>query len=478
MAMTDAELLEASRRGELRAFGLLVERYQRVVAAVSYSRTRDHALSEDVAQETFLVAWQMLDRLREPASLRAWLCGIARNLARKARRRGEREVFDAEVSAAELCAGDDPFAAACAAEAEHVVREALGRVPETYRDALVLYYREQLSVREVAEALGISEAAALQRLSRGRHHLARGATDLVERALRGQPPRRDLARRVLAALPVASPLAPSRVEASNHHGGSMLKLFAGAVLVAGTLTTVLVIAPAARGPASADDAAPATSSIAALGPAVAHPAPTTSDPPGAAAPVPAAKPPPRLAPADPARVILDHSVIERLALERGPSRGAADAPITITMFTDLQCEFCSRAHGTIDQLFDEYPGKLRLVIKQLPVHRKAELAAEAAHAAEAQGKFWELDELMIANPEDLSRDAILALARQGGLDVTRLAADLDAHAFAGAVAADRAAAAELELRGTPSFVIAGRKLQGAYPVETFRQLIDDALAAR
>src|SRR5678816_323009 len=106
IAMTDGELLEASRRGERDAFGALVERYQRVVCAISYSRTRDQALSEDVAQETFLAAWRQLDQLREPSRLRSWLCGIARNLARKARRRTVRET---PIEAPVAIAGENPF---------------------------------------------------------------------------------------------------------------------------------------------------------------------------------------------------------------------------------------------------------------------------------------------------------------------------------------------------------------------------------
>src|SRR5580704_15412991 len=77
---TDVELVEASRRGELEAFGHLVARYQDLVCAVSFSSTGDPVLSEDVAQETFVAAWRHLDRVREPRRLGSWLCGIARNL--------------------------------------------------------------------------------------------------------------------------------------------------------------------------------------------------------------------------------------------------------------------------------------------------------------------------------------------------------------------------------------------------------------
>ncbi|MEO6772821.1 MAG: sigma factor, partial [Kofleriaceae bacterium] len=88
---SDGELVEASRRGEQQAFGQLVARYQDLVCAVSYSSTGDHVLSEDVAQETFIAAWRQLAGLREPGRLRPWLCGIARNLARKARKARRRD---------------------------------------------------------------------------------------------------------------------------------------------------------------------------------------------------------------------------------------------------------------------------------------------------------------------------------------------------------------------------------------------------
>ena len=241
MGRSDAELLEASRRGERDAFAALIERYQGVVSAVSYSRTGDRALSEDVAQDTFIAAWRQLGQLREPSRLRSWLCGIARNLARKARRRSARE---APLDHPLVFEGANPFDATAEAESERVVREALMRVPDTYRDVLVLYYRDQRSVREVAVALGITEGAALQRLARGRQYLADGVTDLVERSLRGARGSRNLAAVVLAALPA---IAASRAEAAAHpHGGTMIKLalIAAALAAAGT-TAYVVHRPAA-----------------------------------------------------------------------------------------------------------------------------------------------------------------------------------------------------------------------------------------
>jgi RNA polymerase sigma factor (sigma-70 family) len=235
---TDNELVEASRRGELGAFGELVARYQDVVCAVSYSSTGDRALSEDVAQETFVAAWRKLDRVRAGA-LRPWLCAIARNLGRKARRRTRHEQPIEE--AAYVAAGASPFDELARADSERIVRDALSRVPEKYREVLVLYYRDNQSIRGVAETLGISEDAVTQRLSRGRKYLADGLTALVEKSLRGTRPRRDLVAAVLAT--VAAIVIPSRVDAHplKAKGSTMLKVAIVASALAAAGTTVYLV---------------------------------------------------------------------------------------------------------------------------------------------------------------------------------------------------------------------------------------------
>lgn len=464
--MTDAELVTASRRGERAAFGVLVERYQGVVCAVSYSRTGDRALSEDVAQETFIAAWRQLDRLRETVKLRSWLCGIARNLARKARKRSDRETaFEGEIVAT-----DNPFDAVCDAESERVMREAMTRVPETYREPLLLHYSEGLSAREIADVLEISEAAVMQRLSRGRQYLAAGVTDLVERALRAQRTRRSLVAAVLAALPLA---VPSPAEAStSSSGGHMIKLALIAAGIAVTGTTALVVNHARSSSsettvtASAPTAVPTPppASAPAAKPAAAHGsahAPTAQP----ALPVEEALPP-----------VVDRATLARLALDRGPSRGPADAPVTIVMFTDAMCPYCAKVLATIDEVWDEFPGKLRLVVKQFPVHEKAVLAAEASLAAQAQGKYWEFHDQMFASPDDLGREALIEDARRAGMDVAAFTAALDQHDFADDLAAEQAAAKEIEVSATPSFLINGQHFIGAQPVSEMRAAIVSALA--
>ena len=474
---SDAELLAATRRGERAAFGALVERYQGVVCAVTYSRTGDRALSEDVAQDTFLAAWGQLDQLREVGRLRAWLCGIARNLARKARRRSSRELMAPVAEPASEAREADPFAQVSASESEELVRAALHQVPETYREALVLYYREQRSVRQVAAALEISEAAALQRLSRGRQYLADGVTALIERSLRSALPRKSLVAGVLALLP---PLTLSHADATpSSHGVPMIKLalLAAAIAAAGTAAYVtngsssseapkaqLAASPVAT--AVAPPAAPHRAAVAAAAPAAAEradeaPCQTCDDGPS---PEPEALP------------IVDAATLGRLKLHEGPSQGVAEAPVTVVVFNDLQCHFCGETLGNLDQLLEDYPSKLRIVMKQMPVHKTAELGAEAALAAQAQGKFWELHDLMMAQQEDLSQPAILALAKQAGLDVAALRKALEQHTYAAAVKQDMATAVELEINGTPAFVVNGKRIVGHRPIAEMRKLVDEALA--
>jgi RNA polymerase sigma factor (sigma-70 family) len=474
-AASDAELIDATRRGEHAAFGHLVERYQALVCAVSFTATGDRALSEDVAQETFLVAWRRLGELSETAKLRPWLCGIARNLGRMARRDGRRDraddVDDVDVAAV----GASPFDAVVGAEAQRIVRDTLSRVPERYREVLVLYYQNDRSVKEVAASLGISENAALQRLSRGRRYLADSVSDLVERSLEGSRPRRALPAVVVAALPASA--APPRVATPSHGGWTMLKI--------GLAFTAL--AAAGGGTAYVVHRTGATETpVAAPAPAAVREAPTPIPPPSTARPwkqAPALKAGEAAPPA--ARTVdipeheptLDPATIARLQLDRGPSRGPAKAPVTIVVFTDFQCGYCGKVLGTIDELWDEYPGKIRLVVKQFPVHTTAVLAAEAALAADQQGKFWELHDLMMANQDDLSEEALLDYGARAGLDVAKLTTALKKRTYKKAVEEQMEAGKQADVKGTPCFFINGKQFTGARPIEMFRKEIDDALAA-
>jgi RNA polymerase sigma factor (sigma-70 family) len=198
--MTDRELIEATLRGEREAFGQLVERYQRLVEAAAYCATRRRDLVDDVVQDTFITAWRTIDRLRDVASLRSWLYGIAKNLGHKARRRHGRALPIEGASTTPLT----PLDTIVQREQDHEIASALGRLPARYRDPLVLFYYEQCSVKEVAATLALQEDAAMQRLSRGRRKLGDALATRVESVLEKRPSQAALGAGLLLVLPARS----------------------------------------------------------------------------------------------------------------------------------------------------------------------------------------------------------------------------------------------------------------------------------
>jgi protein-disulfide isomerase len=166
----------------------------------------------------------------------------------------------------------------------------------------------------------------------------------------------------------------------------------------------------------------------------------------------------------------------RVALE-GPSRGPANAKVTIVEFSDFQCPFCSRVVPTVDKIMKDYPTQVRLFFRHnpLPFHPKAPLAAEAAVAAEAQGKFWEMHDKMFANQQNLERADLDKYAQAIGLDMNKFKTALDTHAGKPRIDADLAAGKQIGVQGTPNFYIDGRNVQGAQPYEEFKKVIDDEI---
>ncbi len=202
---SDAELVAATLAGDRRAFGRIVERYQRLLCSLAYSATGELSLSEDLAQEAFVDAWRQLGTLREPDKLRPWLCGILRfKVSRQWRADGREPVRRADgLEAAGGIPTDDEAVADQAMQREEraMLWSALERVPEVYREPLILYYREHQSVEHVAVALDLSEDAVKQRLARGRKVLQEQVLAFVEGALERSTPGKVFTIGVLAALP-------------------------------------------------------------------------------------------------------------------------------------------------------------------------------------------------------------------------------------------------------------------------------------
>ena len=192
--ITDAELVVTSLTGDREAFGRIVERYQRLLCSLAYSATGSLSESEDLAQEAFVDAWRQLRTLREPEKLRPWLCGILRFKVGRLRRSEKQEPVrraEALELAEELPSGEEPAAdLAMDKEEQAILWNALERVPELYREPLVLYYREHRSVEHVAVALDLTEDAVKQRLARGRKILQERVLSFVEGALSRSTPGR------------------------------------------------------------------------------------------------------------------------------------------------------------------------------------------------------------------------------------------------------------------------------------------------
>jgi protein-disulfide isomerase len=163
----------------------------------------------------------------------------------------------------------------------------------------------------------------------------------------------------------------------------------------------------------------------------------------------------------------------------GVPKGSNKAPITIVEFADFQCPFSARSTATLDQLFKEYLGDLRFYFRHtpLPFHPDAALAAEASLAAEAQGKFWEMHDKLFASSRQLQREDLDHYAGELGLDMDRFSQALDTRVYKGRVEQDVEVAAKAGAKGTPYFLINGRKLVGAQSVEAFKAVIDEELAS-
>lgn len=166
-------------------------------------------------------------------------------------------------------------------------------------------------------------------------------------------------------------------------------------------------------------------------------------------------------------------------VDDSPTLGPADAPVTLVMFSDFQCPYCSRGDATVMALREAYDGKLRVVFKNfpLPFHPYARPAAVAAICAGAQGKFWPMHDRLFANQQALDDQDLAKYAKGVGVNLKKWTACLDSDKPGEVLTRDTRLAEALGVSGTPTFFVNGHKLVGARPIDQFRQQIDAALAA-
>jgi protein-disulfide isomerase len=175
----------------------------------------------------------------------------------------------------------------------------------------------------------------------------------------------------------------------------------------------------------------------------------------------------------------DFDKVYAIGIDTSPVRGDASGPVTIVEFSDFQCPFCARAAPLIDEVLKKYPKGVRFVYKQfpLPMHPVARPAAHWSMAAQEQGKFWEMHDVLVQNQPTLDASKAEVYAKQAGLDLKRFKSDLEKHA----AEYDKRIDAEIDLgnvvdvRGTPTLFIGGKKVR-TRTLDGMSAMIDGELA--
>jgi Na+/H+ antiporter NhaA len=171
-------------------------------------------------------------------------------------------------------------------------------------------------------------------------------------------------------------------------------------------------------------------------------------------------------------VIVDLAV--PVDLERDHVRGPDDASVTLVEYGDLECPYCGQAEAVIRELLLEFGGELRYVWRHLPlndVHPHAQIAAEAAEAAAAQGRFWDMHDSLLSHQDRLMVKDLVADAEALGLDVDDFREYIRKNKAAERIAEDVESADMSGVSGTPTFFINGHRHQGAYDIETLSQAV-------
>ena len=172
-----------------------------------------------------------------------------------------------------------------------------------------------------------------------------------------------------------------------------------------------------------------------------------------------------------------NDLVPAVDADRDHVRGPADASVTLVEYGDFECPYCGRAEPVVRELLGD--ADLRFVWRNLPltdVHPRAQIAAEAAEAAAAQGRFWEMHDLLLTHQDDLQVRDLRGYAESLGLDLDRFHEDLIQHRYAGDVARDVESADLSGVSGTPTFFVNGQRHYGAYDIDALTLAIRTARA--
>jgi Na+:H+ antiporter, NhaA family len=167
--------------------------------------------------------------------------------------------------------------------------------------------------------------------------------------------------------------------------------------------------------------------------------------------------------------------------ERDHIQGPPDALITLVEYGDYECPHCRKVNGVIKEIQQQIGLRMRYVYRHLPlrrVHPHAQLAAEAAEAAAAQGRFWEMHTLLYSSPDVLDRERLLAYAAELDLDLEQFTRELDEGVHSARVEQDYASGLAGDLIGTPTFFINGRRYDGAWDIEVMMRELEKPLGVQ
>jgi RNA polymerase sigma factor (sigma-70 family) len=200
----EIKLLKKCLKGNTQAFEVIVTKYQELICAITFSGTADVQQSEELAHQTFINAWKNLSQLKDLSRFRPWLCSIARNNIRNFINKNQRDIITKAEPMENINdrATDEsgPLETAIKKEHKELVSDAIKQVPEQYRELLVLYYRQQQSVKQVALLLDLSEDVVKQRLQRGRKMIKEQLKSIVEETLSVTGPKKAFATAVIASV--------------------------------------------------------------------------------------------------------------------------------------------------------------------------------------------------------------------------------------------------------------------------------------
>jgi protein-disulfide isomerase len=167
--------------------------------------------------------------------------------------------------------------------------------------------------------------------------------------------------------------------------------------------------------------------------------------------------------------LLDRPRLTLPVSERDHVIGPATAPVTLVEYGDYECPYCGAAHPVTVQLVQLLGDDLRFAFRHFPmtqIHPHAGLAAEAAEAAGAQGRFWEMHDLLFENQQRLALADLLGHAQTLGLDVARFALELESHVHRPRVREDFLSGVRSGVNGTPTFFVNGVRHNGGWDLES------------